>query len=102
MADQGDKMHGGETQGGRDRTGVTVERADARAGTDYRPDFEVQRVRVDRSVSRNAVRRMLTDHAEYGGWELLRLRRYRDGTRDIWVRRKIIKVRPTFQGQLSA
>ena len=35
---------------------------------------------------------LLTDQAEYGGWELTRLRRYRDGTRDVWIRRKIIRV----------
>lgn len=87
---------------GRQPDGSTgnADRGANRAG--YTPDYEVQRVRVDRTVTRNAVRRMLTDHAEYGGWELLRLRRYRDGTRDIWVRRKIIRVRPTFEGQLSA
>ena len=58
-------------------------------------EYEVQRVRLGRDLSRNAVRRLLTDQAEYGGWELQRLRRYRDGTREVWVRRKIIKARPT-------
>lgn len=58
-------------------------------------EYEVQRVRLGRDLSRNAVRRLLTDQAEYGGWELQRLRRYRDGTREVWVRRKIIKVTPT-------
>ena len=42
--------------------------------------------------SRSAVRQLLAEHAEYGGWELTRLRRYRDGTRDVWIRRKIIRV----------
>jgi uncharacterized protein DUF5703 len=36
---------------------------------------------------------LLTDHAEYGGWELARLRRYRDGSGDAWIRRKIIRMR---------
>lgn len=58
-------------------------------------EYEVQRVRLGRDLSRNAVRRLLTDHAEYGGWELQRLRRYRDGSREVWVRRKIIKARAT-------
>ena len=58
-------------------------------------DYEEQKVRLSREVSRNAVRRLLTDHAEYGGWELVRLRRYRDGTRDVWIRRKIIRMRAT-------
>ncbi|WP_172804072.1 DUF5703 family protein [Auraticoccus monumenti] len=56
-------------------------------------EYEVRRVRLDRDLSRTAVRRLLTDQAEYGGWELSRLRRYRDGTREAWMRRKIIRVR---------
>ena len=59
--------------------------------------YEVTKVRLDRDMPRGAVRRLLTDHAEYGGWELTRLRRYRDGTRDVWIRRKIIKVTPTLR-----
>jgi hypothetical protein len=55
-------------------------------------EYEIERVRLGRHVSRGAVRQLLTDHAEYGGWELTRLRRYRDGTRDVWIRRKIIRV----------
>lgn len=58
-------------------------------------EFEVRHVRLPRQSSRNAVRRLLTDQAEYGGWELMRLRRYRDGTRDAWLRRKVIRVRAT-------
>ncbi len=56
-------------------------------------EYEVRRVRLDRELSRGAVRRLLTDQAEYGGWELSRLRRYRDGSREAWMRRKIIRVR---------
>lgn len=59
--------------------------------------YEVTKVRLDRDMPRGAVRKLLTDHAEYGGWELTRLRRYRDGTRDVWIRRKIIKVTPTLR-----
>jgi Family of unknown function (DUF5703) len=58
-----------------------------------RVEYQVERVRLGRHLSRNAVRQLLADHAEYGGWELARLRRYRDGTRDAWIRRKIIRVR---------
>ncbi len=58
-------------------------------------EYQVERVRLGRHISRNAVRQLLTEQAEYGGWELARLRRYADGTRDVWIRRKIIKVRPT-------
>ena len=55
-------------------------------------EYEVERVRVGHNIPRSAVRQLLTEHAEYGGWELTRLRRYRDGTRDVWIRRKIIRV----------
>ena len=65
--------------------------------TSRRPqvDYEVTKVRFDHTWSKNAVRKLLTEHAEYGGWELERLRRYRDGSREVWIRRKIIKVRST-------
>ena len=55
-------------------------------------EYQIHRVRLDRHLSRRAVRQFLADHAEYGGWEVERLRRYRDGTRDVWIRRKIIRV----------
>ncbi len=58
-------------------------------------EYEERKVRLHRDLSRNAVRQLLTDQAEYGGWELMRLRRYRDGTREVWVRRRIIRVEPT-------
>lgn len=55
-------------------------------------------MRLDRTLSRNAVRQLLTEHAEYGGWELQRLRRYRDGTREVWIRRKVVRARATVPG----
>ena len=58
-------------------------------------DYEVQKVRLSRDLSRGAVRQLLSERCEHGGWELTRLRRYRDGTRDVWVRRKIIRARLT-------
>lgn len=58
-------------------------------------EYEEARFRIERHLSRNAVRRLLTDHAEHGGWELQRLRRYPDGRREVWIRRKIIRVRST-------
>jgi hypothetical protein len=58
-------------------------------------EYVVERVRVEHHVPRSQVRQLLSEHAEYGGWELTRLRRYRDGSRDIWIRRKIIRVTAT-------
>jgi len=35
---------------------------------------------------------MLTEYAEYGRWELARVVVLMNGTRRIWLRRKIIRV----------
>jgi hypothetical protein len=59
-------------------------------------EYEIQQLLVSRTESRGAVRRLLAEHAEYGGWELARLRRYPDGTRMVWLRRRIIRVMRTF------
>jgi Family of unknown function (DUF5703) len=58
-------------------------------------EYEFRRFRLPRTLSRSAVRRLLTDQAEYGGWELARLRLYPDGTRKVELRRRIIRVRST-------
>jgi len=48
-------------------------------------------VYLPRGTPRDAARRILTDHAEYGNWELSRLRMYPDGTREATLRRLIIR-----------
>lgn len=70
----------------------------ARSRLRERPDadYDVRRLTIDREMSRNALRQLLTEEAERGGWELHRLRRYRDGRRDVWIRRRVIRVRPTW------
>jgi hypothetical protein len=50
-------------------------------------------VNLPRGASRDVVRRILTDHAEYGHWELARLRLFADGSRTATLRRKIIRPR---------
>jgi hypothetical protein len=60
------------------------------------PEYEYQRMDLPRSVSRNAAWRLLTDAAEYGRWELDRLRLYPDGRRRVVLRRPIIRVQRTF------
>lgn len=55
------------------------------------PEYEFCDVYVPRGVSRNATRRLLTDHAEYGHWELDRLRLNPDGSRRVRLRRRIIR-----------
>ncbi|WP_235966898.1 DUF5703 family protein [Herbidospora solisilvae] len=47
---------------------------------------------LPRGTSREAARQLLTEHAEYGHWELHRLRLYSDGSRRVWLRRKIIRA----------
>jgi hypothetical protein len=63
-----------------------------RAGVEY----EFERLTLSRTFSRNFVTRLLTDRAEYGGWELDRVRILPDGTRKVVLRRKIIRQRPTY------
>ena len=55
-------------------------------------EYEYRVLSLPRSTSRNEVRRLLTDHAEYGHWELARLHLYPDGTRRVWLRRRIIRA----------
>lgn len=47
---------------------------------------------LPRGTSRDAARRILTDHAEYGDWELARLRLFADGSRKATLRRQIIRA----------
>jgi hypothetical protein len=46
---------------------------------------------LPRGTPREVARRILTDHAEYGDWELARLRRSPDGSRKATLRRQIIR-----------
>ena len=55
-------------------------------------DYAYLVVYLPREMSRDAARRILTDHAEYGEWELSRLRRYADGSRKVTLRRRIIRA----------
>ena len=55
-------------------------------------EWEYQHLYLPRGTSRGAARRLLTDHAEYGHWELARLRLFADGSRRVVLRRKVIRV----------
>lgn len=59
-------------------------------------EYEFWNLTIDRHESRNAVCRLLTQAAEYHGWELDRLRKDRTGKRTVVLRRKIIRMRPTW------
>ncbi|GAA1901711.1 DUF5703 family protein [Lapillicoccus jejuensis] len=58
-------------------------------------EYEYRVLSFPRTVSRSDVRRALSEHAEYGQWELARSVVYIGGLRKAWLRRKIIRVRRT-------
>ncbi len=55
-------------------------------------EYESRRLRMPCGTSRGVALRLLTDHAEYGRWELARMRIYPDGRREATLRRRIIRV----------
>lgn len=55
-------------------------------------DYEYRVLSFTRDVPRSDIRRTLSDHAEYGHWELHRTRIYLGGNQRTWLRRKIIRV----------
>ena len=56
-------------------------------------EWEFRRLALPRDLSRTVVTRMLVEKAEYGGWELDRVRIGADGVRRVVLRRKIIRQR---------
>lgn len=58
-------------------------------------EYEYRVLTLSRETSRSDARRLLTEHAEYGRWELARVRLYMGGSRKVWLRRKIIRVART-------
>lgn len=58
-------------------------------------EYEYRTVSFSRDMSRAQARRLLTEHAEYEQWELVRMRLYFGGARRALLRRKVIRVRRT-------
>ena len=58
-------------------------------------EYETWRLDFPRGASRNTVRQLLTEHAEYGRWELWRVRLFPDGRRRVWLRRRAVRVART-------
>ena len=56
-------------------------------------EYEYRQLQLSRDTSRHAAWRLLTEYAEYGHWELERLRLFPDGTRHVQLRRPIIRQR---------
>jgi len=51
-------------------------------------DYEYQPMRLPPGTSRATAATLLAIQAEYGGWELARLRLHSDGTRKVVLRRR--------------
>ena len=58
-------------------------------------DYEYRVISLPRGTSRSDARRMLTEHAEYGRWELARVQISFGGGRRVWLRRRIMRVERT-------
>lgn len=58
-------------------------------------EYEYRMVTFGRDQSRAEVRQSLTEHAEYGHWELWRVSLYLGGVRKAVLRRRIIRVQRT-------
>lgn len=54
-------------------------------------EYEYRNFWLPRGTHRNVARRVLTELAEYGHWELARVRLYSDGRRHVTLRRRIIR-----------
>ncbi len=54
-------------------------------------DYSYLVLYLPRGTTRDVARRILTDHAEYGHWELARVSLYADGSRKATLRRPIIR-----------
>jgi uncharacterized protein DUF5703 len=52
-------------------------------------DYEYVPMRLPANVDRPTAMTQLTIQAEYSGWELARVRLYRDGTRRVVLRRRV-------------
>ena len=58
-------------------------------------DYQYRVMVFPSGVSPGDLRRAVAWEAEYGHWELSRLRLYLGGARKVWLRRKIIRVQRT-------
>jgi hypothetical protein len=54
--------------------------------------YEWRVVDIPASVSRAEARAMLTEHAEFGAWELARTIVFIGGARRVWLRKRTMRV----------
>jgi hypothetical protein len=57
--------------------------------------YEYRVLTLPDTANQRDARRLLTDEAEYGRWELARSKLFPGGRRKVWLRRKIIHVQRT-------
>lgn len=57
--------------------------------------YEYREFSFPRGTTRDSARSVLTEYAEYGKWELARLRLYPDGRRQVWMRRRVMRISRT-------
>lgn len=55
-------------------------------------EYEFQYLVLPRGTPGSTARRLLTEQAEYGHWELTRVLRFPDGTRKVTLRRRILRI----------
>ncbi|MCU1634082.1 MAG: hypothetical protein JWM61_2734 [Micrococcaceae bacterium] len=62
---------------------------------DYGRQYEYLVLTVHAGESLPAARKLVTEHAEYGKWELERSCIFMGGSRRYWLRRKVLRVERT-------
>ncbi|TDK28040.1 MULTISPECIES: DUF5703 family protein [Arthrobacter] len=62
---------------------------------DFGRQYEYLVLTVNAGEPVGAARKVLTEHAEYGKWELERSCIYLGGSRRYWLRRKVLRVERT-------
>ena len=58
-------------------------------------EYEYRAVSIPAGTDRAKTKELLQIHAEYGEWELDRLRLFPDGTRRVTLRRRIVRATRT-------
>jgi hypothetical protein len=61
-------------------------------------EYEYAPVRIPPGTDRATAAVQLTLQAEYGGWELAKVRLHSDGSRRVWLRRRRIPARIPLPG----
>ena len=74
----------------RQTQGHVVSPVQQRRASDTRYEWRVVDIPAD--VSRGDARSMLTEHAEFGAWELTRTVLFVGGARRVWLRRRTMRV----------